>query len=130
MKTLKRNDINKCFDKINENVGVNRAPVLTLPSGQARDSGRDTFEKENLIKCKIKELNGRRRGFGSDSPTRLGRAQGSPQLQPSSEGSRGEVPKDGKADPGVGNHIQKTLTLLTGSYRQSPNRISDEANTA
>ena len=27
LKTLKRNDINKCFDKINENVGVNRAPV-------------------------------------------------------------------------------------------------------
>ena len=26
-KTLKQNDIIKCFDKINENVGVNRAPV-------------------------------------------------------------------------------------------------------
>ena len=26
-------------------------------------------------------------------------------LQPSSEGSRREVPKDGKADRGIGNHI-------------------------
>ena len=59
LKTLKRNDINKCFDKINENVGVNRAPVRTRPSGRAGNSGRDTFEKENVIKCKIKELNGR-----------------------------------------------------------------------
>ena len=43
---------------------------------------------------------------------------------------RGEVPKDRKADPGVGNYIQKTSTLLLSSYRRSPNRISDEANTA
>ena len=78
MKTLKRNDINKCFDKINENVGVNRAPVRTRPSSLVRDSGRNTFEKENLIKCKIKELNRRPRGFDSDSPTGSGRAQGSP----------------------------------------------------
>ena len=27
MRILKRNDINKCFDKINEIVGVNRTPV-------------------------------------------------------------------------------------------------------
>ena len=54
LKTLKRNDINKCFAKINENVGVNRAPIRTRPSSRAGDSGRDTFEKENLIKCKIK----------------------------------------------------------------------------
>ena len=72
LKTLKRNDINKCFDKINENVGVNRAPVRTRPSGRAGDSGRDTFQKENLIKCKIKELNGHPRGFGSDPPNRVG----------------------------------------------------------
>ena len=37
-------------------------------------------------------------------------------LQPSSEGSRREVPKDGKADPGIGNHIQKTPTLLFCSH--------------
>ena len=67
LKTLKQNDINKCFDKINENVGVNRAPVWTRPSGRARDSGRDTFEKENLIKCKIKELNGASPGFRLES---------------------------------------------------------------
>ena len=71
LKTLKRNDINKCFDKINENVGVNRAPVRARPSGRAGDSGCDTFEKENLIKCKIKELNGRSRSFGSDPPNRV-----------------------------------------------------------
>ena len=41
-------------DKINENVGVNRAPVRIWPSGQSGDSGRDTFEKENLITRKIK----------------------------------------------------------------------------
>ena len=81
MKTLKRNDINKCFDKINENVGVNRAPVRTRPSGQARDSGRETFEKENLIKCKIKELNRHPRGVGSDSPTESGLARGSPHCE-------------------------------------------------
>ena len=71
-------DINKCFDKINENVGVNRALVRTRPSGRAGDSSRDTFEKENLIKCNIKELNGRPQGFGSDPPTGSGRARGSP----------------------------------------------------
>ena len=76
LKTLKQNDINKCFDKINENIRVNRASVWTRPSGQARDSGRDTFEKENEIKCKIKELNGRPRGFCSDSPNRVGSGSG------------------------------------------------------
>ena len=35
---------NKMFDKINENVGVNRAPAWIRQSGQVRDSGRDTFE--------------------------------------------------------------------------------------
>ena len=83
MKTLKQNDINKCFDKINKNVGVNRAPVRTRSLGRAGDSGRDTFEKENLIKCKIKELNWRPRGFGSDSPTGSGRARGSSHIRPS-----------------------------------------------
>ena len=72
-----RNDIIKCFDKINKNVGVNRAPVRICHSGRAGDSGCDTFEKENLIKCKIKELNGHPRGFGSDSPIGSGRARGS-----------------------------------------------------
>ena len=33
-----------------ENVGVNRAPVRIRLSGRVRDSGRDTFENENLIK--------------------------------------------------------------------------------
>ena len=76
LKTLKRNDINKCFDKINEKVEVNQAPVWTHPSGRAGDSGCDTFEKENLIKCKIKELKGRLRGFGSDPPNRVGSGRG------------------------------------------------------
>ena len=57
--------------------------VRTRPSGRARDSGRDTFEKENLIKCKIKELNGSPKGFGLDPPTgiRVG-IGGSPQALP------------------------------------------------
>ena len=38
--------------KIIENVGVNRALVWIRPSGRARDSDRDTIEKENQIKCK------------------------------------------------------------------------------
>ena len=44
------NKLRKCFDKINENVGVNRALVRIRHSGRARDLGRDTFENENLIK--------------------------------------------------------------------------------
>ena len=52
IENLKRNNIRKCFDKIIENVGVNQAPVRIRPSGQAGDSGRDTFEKENEIKYK------------------------------------------------------------------------------
>ena len=44
-KTLKQNDIIKCFDKINENVGVNRAPVWIRLLGRAWDSGLDIFEK-------------------------------------------------------------------------------------
>ena len=40
---------------------------------------------------------------------------------PSFERSRGEVSKDGEADPSVGNYIQKTPTLLPSSYRRSPN---------
>ena len=73
------NKLIKHFNKINKNVGVNRAPVRIRHSGQAGDLGRDTFEKENLKKCKIKELNGRPRVFGSDSPTGSGRARGSSQ---------------------------------------------------
>ena len=44
------NKLNKRFNKINENVGVNRAPVRIRQSGRAEVSGRDNFEKENLIK--------------------------------------------------------------------------------
>ena len=33
-----------------ENVGVNRAPVRIRLLGRVGDSGRDTFENENLIK--------------------------------------------------------------------------------
>ena len=44
------NKLNKRFNKINENVGVNRAPVWILHSGRAGISGRDNFEKKNLIK--------------------------------------------------------------------------------
>ena len=62
---------------INKNVEVNWAPVRTRPSSRAADSGHDTFEKQNIIKCKIKELNGRPRGFDSDSSTGSGRARGS-----------------------------------------------------
>ena len=71
------NKLNKRFNKINENVGVNQAPVRIRHLGRAGDLGRDNFEKENLIKCKIKELNGRPRGFGSDPPIESGRAWGS-----------------------------------------------------
>ena len=39
-----------CFGKIIENVGVNRAPVRIRLSGRVGDSGRDTFENENLIR--------------------------------------------------------------------------------
>ena len=41
---------NKCFEKIIENVGVNRAPAWIHQPGQVGDSGRDTFENKNLIK--------------------------------------------------------------------------------
>ena len=40
---------NKCFRLI-KNVGVNRAPVRIRLSGRVGDSGRDTFENENLIR--------------------------------------------------------------------------------
>ena len=65
---LQLNELIKCFDKINENVGVNRAPVRIRHSGRAKDSGRDIFEKKNLITRKIKEINRASSGFGSDSP--------------------------------------------------------------
>ena len=38
------------FEKIIENVGVNRAPGWIRQLGRVGDSGRDTFENENLIK--------------------------------------------------------------------------------
>ena len=44
------NKLNKRFNKINENVGVNRAPVRIRHWGRAGVSGGDNFEKENLIK--------------------------------------------------------------------------------
>ena len=50
------NKLIKCFDKINENVGVNRAPIRILHWGRAGDSGRGIFEKENLITRKNKEI--------------------------------------------------------------------------
>ena len=72
------NKLIKCFDKINENVGVNRAPVQIHHSGRAKDSGRDILEKENLITRKNKRIKIERpRGFGSDSPIGSGRARGS-----------------------------------------------------
>ena len=46
-------------------------------SGRARDSGREIFEKENLITQKIKEINRASPGFGSDSPFGSNRARGS-----------------------------------------------------
>ena len=57
------NDIIKIFDKINENVGVNRAPVRIRHSGGAGDSSRDIFEKENLITRKIKRIKWASQGF-------------------------------------------------------------------
>ena len=71
------NELIKCFDKINESVGVNRAPIRIRHSGRARNSGRGIFEKENLITCKIKEINWASPGFGSDSTFWLNRAWGS-----------------------------------------------------
>ena len=50
LKSLKWNNINKCFGKIIENVGVNRAPAWICQPGQVGDSGRDTFEKKILIR--------------------------------------------------------------------------------
>ena len=44
------NKLNKRFNKINENVGVNQVPVRIRHSGPARVSGHENFEKENLIK--------------------------------------------------------------------------------
>ena len=74
------NKLIKCFDKINENVGVNWAPVRIRHLGRAGDSGRDIFENENLITRKIKEINRASPGFGSDSPFGSDRARGSLQL--------------------------------------------------
>ena len=41
------NKFNKRFNKINENVGVNRALVRIRPSGRAGVLGRYNFEKKN-----------------------------------------------------------------------------------
>ena len=50
------NKLIKRFDKINENVGVNWALVWIRHSGRAEDSGRDTFENENLNKTITKGI--------------------------------------------------------------------------
>ena len=85
---MNKKKINKCFAKINENVGVNRAPVRIRHSGRAGDSGRDTFENKNLITLKIKRNKTERsRGFGSDSPTGSDRAWGTLQLRRPDPGS-------------------------------------------
>ena len=47
-------------------------------------------------------------------------------LQLSSEGSRGEVSKDGETNPGISNHSPKTPPLLPSTYDRNPNRIPDE----
>ena len=66
----------KCFDKINENVGVNRAPVRIRHSGRAGDSGRDTFENKNLTIRKIKEINQASPGFRFGFAFRVGTGSG------------------------------------------------------
>ena len=68
--------IKKCFDKINENVGVNRAPVRIRHSGRAGDSGRDTFENKNLTIRKIKEINRASPGFRFGFAFRVGPGSG------------------------------------------------------
>ena len=65
-----------------ENVGVNRAPAWIRQPGQVRDSGRDIFENENLIKeakcfkraSQIMKCNFKRElinGFGCDNDKSL-----------------------------------------------------------
>ena len=49
-------------------------------------------------------------------------------LQPSSERSEGEVPKDGKINFGIGNQSSEAPPLSPGSYYRSSNIISDEAS--
>ena len=70
------NDIIKCFDKINENVGVNRAPVRIRHLSRAEDSGHDTFEKENLITQKIKRIKRASPGFQFGLAIRVGPGSG------------------------------------------------------
>ena len=41
---------NKCFEKIIENVGVNRAPAWIRQPDQVGDSDHNTFENKNLIR--------------------------------------------------------------------------------
>ena len=77
---LQLNKLIKCFDKINENVGVNQAPVRIRHSGRVGDSGRDTFENKSLITRKIKEINQASPGFSLDSSFGSDRAWGSLQL--------------------------------------------------
>ena len=56
MKPLpQRNDIIKCFDKINKNVGVNRAPVRIRHLDLAGDSGHDIFFKIKFNNTKNKK---------------------------------------------------------------------------
>ena len=73
---LHRNDIIKCFVKINENVGVNWAMVRTHYSSPAGDSGREIFEKENLITRKIKRNKRASPGFRFGLANRVGPGSG------------------------------------------------------
>ena len=61
------NKLIKYFNKINENVGVNQAPVQIHHSSRAEDSGHDIFENKKFITRKINEINRASSGFGLDS---------------------------------------------------------------
>ena len=49
-------------------------------------------------------------------------------FQPSSERSRGKVPKDGKINFGLGNHSSEAPPIFPSSYYRSSNGIPDEAS--
>ena len=74
--TSAANDIIKCFDKINENIRVNQAPVRIRHSGRAVDSGRDTFEKKKLITRKTKRIKRASPGFRFRLSIRVGPSSG------------------------------------------------------
>ena len=66
------NKLNKRFNKINENVGVNRAPIRIRPLGRAKVSGSDNFEKRKINKMKNKRINRASPGFRFGSANRVG----------------------------------------------------------